>query len=162
MLHKKNRWVSLSPSLSFLSLLPFLPIVSRTFLLLSFFPPIPCSPYKFLLPCAFLRFPIHGRKESDVRKLLFGGFEAECIISIQTQGSSQLQDIVVPRMHVRMHSEGNAMLVVLCRCTMVLKHSCLICDQVKRTGRHATVHRRFESFFFVLQSSFILPCLSVV
>ncbi len=156
--------MGLSLSLS-LSLVPFSALLFflGLFSFWAFFSPTPCCLYKFLLRCAFLRFPIHGRKESDVRKLLFGGFEAECIISIQTQGSSQLQDIVVPRMHVRMHSEGNVMLFVLCRCTMVLKtFMSHLWSGKEKWETYIGVHRRFESFFFVLQSSFILPCLSVV
>ena len=51
------------------------------------------------------RFPIHGRKEADIRKLIFGGFEEECALSIQLPGMVQLQEVYVPRMHMRLHAE---------------------------------------------------------
>jgi len=51
------------------------------------------------------RFPIHGRSEADIRKMVFGGLDAECVVSIQLAGDVQLMDIFIPRMLDRLPGE---------------------------------------------------------
>ena len=59
------------------------------------------------------RFPIHGRSESDIRKMVFGGLEAECVLSIQLPGDVQLIDIFVPRILSGLQTEeGNHMQIL--------------------------------------------------
>lgn len=51
------------------------------------------------------RFPIHGRSEADIRKMVYGGLDAECVVSIQLAGDVQLMDIFIPRMLARLPGE---------------------------------------------------------
>jgi hypothetical protein len=44
-------------------------------------------------------FPIHGRTEAEVRKMIFGGFDIDCVLSIQLPGEVELREVHVPRMH---------------------------------------------------------------
>ena len=55
------------------------------------------------------RFPIHGRSESDIRKMVYGGLDAECILSIQLPGDAHLMDVFIPRLLLRIQREEGIM-----------------------------------------------------
>lgn len=86
MLHPQNRWVR-APLSMLLSVLLAIRFSRRSRFLLSDLQPEPRG----------CRFPIHGRKEADIRKLIFGGFEDECVLSIQMPGAVDLQVCLPPR-----------------------------------------------------------------